>query len=73
MKDKNSDELIALTWTPEGRRHKDMQAENNMASDSYKGKGAIIGFGTWEEARSVAANSEKWISSLCTTGCEAAR
>ena len=57
-KDKNCDEGIALTWAPEGRRRRGRPKttwRRTVERERMEG-----GWKSWEEARTVAANRERW-------------
>ena len=71
-KDEDSDEMIALTWAPEGKRRK---GRPNWATwrRTVEKERKELGWNTWEEARAVAVNRDRWRSlteALCTTRCE---
>ena len=71
-KDKDSDEMIALTWAPEGKRRK---GRPNWATwrRTVEKERKELGWNTWEETRAVAVNRDRWRSlteALCTTRCE---
>ena len=70
-KDKDSDEMIALTWAPEGKRCKGRPKTTWRRTVEKERK--ELGWNTWEEARAVAVNRDRWRSlteALCTTRCK---
>ena len=70
-KDKDSDEMIALTWAQEGKRRKGRPKTTWRRTVEKERK--ELGWNTWEEARAVAVNRDRWRSlteALCTTRCE---
>ena len=70
-KDKNGDDVIALTWAPEGKRKRRRPKTTWWRMiEKERGKG---GWKSWEEVRKDAVNREKWrhiTEALCITGCK---
>ena len=57
-KDRNSNEMIALTWAPEGRRRRGRPKTTwRRTVERERNEG---GWKSWEEARAGAANRERW-------------
>ena len=70
-KDKDSDKMIASIWAPEGKRRKGRPKTTWRRTVEKERK--ELGWNTWEEARAVAVNRDRWRSlteALCTTRCE---
>ena len=71
IKDKNSDDVRALTWAPEGKRKRGTPKtiwRRMIEQEREEG-----GWKSWEEVRKDAVNREKWrhiTEALCTTRCE---
>ena len=70
-KDKNSDDVTALTWAPEGKRKRGKPKVTwRRMIEKEREEG---GWKSWEEVRKDAVNREKWrhiTEALYTTGCE---
>ena len=66
--DRNNITNVAMTWAPEGKQKRGrpkMTWRRTVEKERNE-----IGLGSWEEARMVAANREKWrksVKALCAT------